>query len=109
MKIRFFQVTGNVAIDDKYSFRDARTGMVLETGGNPYLIVTGDNSFATLVIETKTISLGPNSAMHVNYPQPCQMRGTVHDLKIIVGKLWKMIDRHEWKPEQGNAAIGVRG
>ena len=109
MKIQFLQVTGHVAIDDKYSFQDARSGMKLETGGKPYLIVTGDNSSATLIIEAKTIFLGANSVLHVNYPRPCQMKGAGHDLKILVGKLWSMIANNEWKPEEGNSAVGVRG
>lgn len=111
MKIRFLEVGGQVLLDDKYSCQEARTGLVMETGGKPYIILAGDNSFARMVIGSgsDTIHLGANSVLHVNYPRPCLLDSVVHDVRLISGKLWAMIDKNQWKPEQYNHVVGVRG
>jgi hypothetical protein len=109
MKIKFLEVNGHVAIDDRHSFRDATSGMVLETEGKPYIVIVGNNSKARVIIESKDMTLGANSVMHVNHPRPSPLDKAAHDLRILAGKIWMKIDRGEWKPEDGNAAVGVRG
>jgi hypothetical protein len=111
MKIHFTEVSGKVGIDDKYSFQDAITGMTLETGGRPYIIMVGDNSSARLIIGTKSeeIHLGANSILHTNYARPCLLDRAAKDLRILSGKIWAKLDRNEWDPNQPNAVVGVRG
>ena len=111
MRVHFVIVTGHVAIDDKVSFQDARSGMNVETGGRPHIIVTGDHSTASVMLGNgpEIVFIGANSALHVNYPRPSLIKSASKDLRYIVGKLWSKIYEDEWKPEEGNAVIGVRG
>ena len=109
MKIRFMEVNGQVAVDDRHSFQEARTGMILETEGKPYIVLVGENSTARLIIESKNIFLGANSVMHVNHPHPSLMKGTAYDLKMIAGRIWAKFDKGDWELEDRNAVIGVRG
>ena len=109
MKIKFQEVNGHVAIDDRYSFREATSGMIFETEGKQYIIIVGNNSRARILIESKEMTLESNSVMHVNHPKPTKLNVAAHDLRILAGKLWAMIDKNQWKPEAGNVAVGVRG
>ena len=92
MKIHFLEVTGRVAIDDKFSAQDATTGMNLETSGRPCVILTGDNSLARLVIESKTVDLGANTFLYSGFSRPRQVKGSLKEIRYVLGKLWSMID-----------------
>jgi hypothetical protein len=110
MRINFLEVSGHVAIDDRYSFQEATSGLAFETAGKQYIIIVGENSNARLVIGSETLSLGPKSVMHVNYPRPSLIAGAAHDLRILAGKIWTKFDQGEWKPQENtNAVVGVRG
>jgi hypothetical protein len=108
MKIEFFWVTGHVAIDDKCSFQEARTGMKLETGGRPHIVLTGPDSHAQLLIDGKEISLSSNSVLYVGYPKPSSIKGTAQTLKTLAGKIWAKIDKGRWD-EIGGGGGGIRG
>jgi len=109
MKIHFFWVTGHVAIDDKTSFQDAITGMNLETGGRPHIILAGPNSYAQMIIGGEEISLGSNSVLYVGRPKPGLIKESYQTLKAVAGKIWAKIDRSGWEEDAISGGGGVRG
>lgn len=111
MRVHFEEVSGNVAIDDRISFTQATTGMDLETGGRPHIILTGDNSTARLRVgdRAEVFTLQANSVLHVHYPRPTLVQGAAKNLKLAAGWLWSKIDKGEWKPETWSGGGGIRG
>ena len=115
MKIEFFWVSGQVGIDDQHSFQEARTGMTLETESKPYIIVTGDNSHAQMLINSKEISITSNSVLHINWSRPAKYRrgGAYDSLKLISGRLWlKIVDFAGTEPDRElniSGGGGIRG
>ncbi len=112
MLIHFVVVTGDVAVDDRVSFTQARSGMDLETGGRPHIILTGDHSTASFNVgdRPEIITLRANSVLHVHYPRPTLVESATQNLRLLAGKLWSKIDKGEWKPETwGSGGGGIRG
>jgi hypothetical protein len=110
MKIHFLEVTGRVAIDDKTSMQDAVTGMVLDASAKPYLILTGDHGSARLIVESRTISLGPNSFLYTKWSRPGVIRDAHRDIRLLCGRLWAKIDSGAMHEDNiGSAVVGIRG
>lgn len=106
-------VHGDVLVDDVGNKRSepARSGMTLKEGGE-YLIATAPNGRAEIMVSGKSFSLGPSSLIHINGTRTWTSRHAFtwkKDLKIIVGKIWALIDRDPRDEASGNAVIGVRG
>jgi hypothetical protein len=110
MKIKFFDVTGNVAIDDRYSTQQATAGLVLDTSGRPYVIMVGDHSSAVLVIESRTLTLPANAFLYTPWTNPGRTHGLPGDLRLLIGRIWSKIDSGTLREDTiGNAVVGVRG
>ena len=59
--IKILSVSGQVAIDDRMSCREAFPSMEINTTGRPILIVSGPTGYAALIKDGHQINLGPNS------------------------------------------------
>jgi hypothetical protein len=114
--IRFLTVHGDVFVDDKRKgiTQKATSGLELdETTGN-YLIATTKNSSAQLYAGGKSFTLGQLSFMRIApdgrtwWDRHWETWG--YDSKILLGRIWSLIDRDPRDPEPpGNAVIGIRG
>ena len=115
MRIRIINKSGQCAIDDHRSLRDAVQNMEFDTGDEPHVILTGPASSIELTAGGKRISLGQNSLLILHHRAAHgRLEREIHDIKVTLGKIWYWIDAKVGRGEPiddnvGNCVVGIRG
>ncbi len=113
--IRIVSATGCVAVDDRLRgmTMPAAPGLELANDGD-WLIATSKNSSAELNIGGSRFKLPPQSYIRLRPDRRTWWaKHGIHadDVKLLVGKLWAMIEQEHLGEElvSPNAVVGVRG
>ena len=107
-------VSGKCLVMDGSSSTPPVPGMTLETKGskNVYILMTGPSGLMNLTINTKKVTLRGDSILRVRgtkAPEIVKRKVTLHDTKILIGKIWAKMKGPEPLEEIYNAAVGIRG
>jgi hypothetical protein len=112
--VKIHSVSGNCLVMDGFTCTTAVPGMTLEMKGSTkvYVLMTGPSGLMDLTINNKKLKLRGDSLLRVRgtkAPEFVQRRGTLHETKILIGKIWAKIKGPEPLEEIYNAAVGIRG
>ncbi len=115
MRIRIVSASGRCAIDDRFSLRDVVPNMDIDTHNKPHIILTGPGSSVKLTADGNRMSVGPTSMLLIHQKTALgRLEPDVHDMRIVLGKIWNWIDSKVGRGERiddeiPNAVVGIRG
>ena len=112
--VTIHRVSGNCLVMDGFTSTTPFPGMTLEMKGSEkvYILMTGPSGLIDLTINNKKLKLRPDTLLRVRgtkAPEFVKRKGTLHETKIMIGKIWAKMKGPETLEEIYNVAVGIRG